>query len=75
MAWEWLAPAAAVAGALVGGSTTWLVGRGARKHAETLADKNHAHAGRMAHQERQQRRFAGRGFGLNVMRLWARQAV
>jgi len=58
MAWEWLAPAAAVAGALVGGSTTWLVGRGARKHAETLADKNHAHAGRMAHQERQQKRFA-----------------
>lgn len=57
MAWEWLAPASAVAGAFVGGGTTWLVSRGARKHAEALADKNHAHAERMANQTRQQKRL------------------
>jgi hypothetical protein len=57
MAWEWLAPAAAVAGAFVGGGTTWLVGRGARKHAEALADKKYDHDERMAQQGRQQKRL------------------
>lgn len=37
MAWEWLAPAAAVAGAAVGGGTSWLVARGTWKHSDRMA--------------------------------------
>jgi hypothetical protein len=37
VAWEWLAPAAAVAGAAVGGGTTWLVARGTWRHSERMA--------------------------------------
>jgi hypothetical protein len=34
--WEWLAPTAALAGALIGAIATWLVARGHRLHAEKM---------------------------------------
>jgi hypothetical protein len=66
MAWEWLAPAAAIAGTLAGGGITGLVARGTRKHTE-----------KMARQERQQKRLQEAYLEtltiINKAGLWASQ--
>ena len=66
MAWEWLAPTAAITGVLAGGGITGLVARGTRKHAE-----------KMARQERQQKRLQEAYLEtltiINKAGLWASQ--
>jgi hypothetical protein len=57
MAWEWVAPASAAAGAAVGAVTTWLTARGGRSHAERIATDAATRSERAAREERSQRRL------------------
>jgi hypothetical protein len=58
MAWEWVSPVSAVAGASVGAVTTWLTGAGGRRHARDISESASRHAERMAAEERRQQRIA-----------------
>jgi hypothetical protein len=57
VALEWVPAVSAASGAAVGAVTTWLAARGGRKHAETIAAENNAHAERMAYRARRQARL------------------